>query len=395
MTKTLLRNGLVWDPRKRTKERSHLLLEKGRIVGISSDLGVLDIEGEACRVINAEPFWVTAGLIDVHTHMGLWEEGAPEEEGSGNEMTSPMTPHLRVIDAVNPADRAFAEARRAGVTTVQVLPGSANVIGGQGAVLKTAGTVVDAMIRKAPSAMKAAFGENPKNVYRAQKAAPSTRMAVAATLREALVKARRYGERQEAKDEAGKPEEADVKSEALLPVLSGEVPLRVHAHRADDMMTALRIAEEFGLSISLEHGTEGVRIASILAERGIPVAYGPALSSRPKLELAELEIGDAARLVEAGVHLSLTTDHPVIPVRFLLAQAAEAVRAGLDTDDALAALTINAAEHLGLSGELGSLEEGKLADLVLWTGDPFHYRTIVAATFIDGEMVYKDKAVAL
>ncbi|QTX33401.1 amidohydrolase [Aminithiophilus ramosus] len=395
MTGILLRNGLLCDPRRRTRERGHLLLDGGLVVGRLSDEEALDAEKRGCHVIDAGPFWVTAGLIDVHTHLGLWEEGAPEEEGSGNEMTSPVTPHLRVVDAVNPADRAFSEARRAGVTTVQILPGSANVIGGQGAVVRTEGTVVDAMIRRAPSAMKAAFGENPKNVYRAQKAAPSTRMAVAATLREALLKARRYGESLQAKGKKGREGELDVKSEALLSVLSGEVPLRVHAHRADDMMTALRIADEFGLSITLEHGTEGLRIAPILAGRAIPVAYGPALSSRPKLELAELEIGDAARLVAAGVRLSLTTDHPVIPIRFILAQASEAVRAGLDADDALAALTINAAEHLGLAETLGSLDEGKRADLVLWTGDPLHYRTVAAATFIDGKVVHKDRGVQL
>lgn len=394
MTRFLLRNGLLWDGRKKTRERVHLLVEKGRIAGLSTDLdSLIDDEG-AYRVIDAEPFWITAGLIDVHTHLGLWEEGIPEDEGSGNEMTHPVTPHLRVIDAINPVDRAFAEARQAGVTTVQVLPGSANVIGGQGAVLKTVGTVVDAMVRLAPSAMKAAFGENPKNVYKAQKASPSTRMAVAATLREALLKARHYGEKLHRQDE-DKGLDRDVKAEALLPVLEGKLPLRVHAHRADDMMTALRIADEFGLKLTLEHGTEGLSIASVLKEKAIPVAYGPALSSRPKLELARLEIGDAARLHQAGVHLSLTTDHPVIPIRFALAQAAEAVRSGLDADAALEALTMNAAEHLGLDEELGSLEGGKRADLVLWTGDPFHYRTVAVATFIDGEMVHKDKGVAL
>lgn len=331
---------------------------------------------------------ITPGLIDVHTHLGLMEEGSPVEDASVNEMTDPVTPHMRVVDAINPADPGFLEAVKGGVTCVQVVPGSANVVGGQGAVLKTNGQVVDEMIIKSPSGMKVAFGENPKRVYWQQKKLPSTRMGTAACLRQTLIEAQNYREKMASTKEKGTEGfERNLKMEALLDVLAGKVPLRAHAHRADDIVTAIRIAEEFNLQYTIEHCTEGDKIAGYLAQKNVRAAVGPTLSSRSKLELKDMGWHTVVALNKAGVKTSITTDHPVIPVQYLTINAAMAVRAGLDEDEALKAITITAAEHLGMEDRLGSIEPGKDADLVIWSGDPFHYKSRVEMTIIDGKRV--------
>lgn len=392
----LIRGATVWDVEKSERRCEDVFIEEGVIRAVGESLSGELSADHTMRVIDATEMVLTPGLIDVHTHMGLWEEGYPEEEGSGNEMTHPVTPHLRVLDAINPEDPAFFEARRAGFTTVQILPGSANVIGGQGAVLKTSGHVVDQMVRRQPSGLKVAFGENPKNVYKGLKMSPSTRMAVASTLREAFIQAGNYRIKQEKKTRGEQDESAGVhvpernlKTDIILDVLDRKLPLRVHAHRADDIATALRVAAEFGVKMTLEHGTEGFLVADLLAEKKVPVAFGPVLASRSKLELARQDIRHILPLWKAGVPISLITDHPVIPINFAMAQAAEVVRAGVDPEQVMKFLTLNAAAHLGFEDELGSISEGKRADLVLWSGDPFHYRTRVLATVIDGEVVYR------
>lgn len=362
-----------------------LLVNEGKIVAVGSK----DMEiPAAARVLEAAGKVITPGLIDAHTHLGVCEDGIRQDFCDVNEMTNPVTSHLRVLDAINPADPAFRDAVAGGVTTVQVLPGSANVIGGEGVVLKNRGATVEDMLLVKLSAMKVAFGENPRWVYgEMQKKYPQTRMAIAAALREELVKADNY-RRQE---EAGTLKERDLKMEALARVLRGEVVMRAHAHRADDILTALRVAEEFNVKISIEHCTEGQKIASRLAAKKIPVALGPNLSSKSKIELREASWENILKLARAGVPFSIITDHPVVPIQYLNTCAALAVREGLQESEALAGITINAARHLGLEDRVGSLEAGKDADFVIWRGDPLDSRSRVWKTFIDGRVVYEDR----
>ena len=362
-----------------------LLLNEGKIVAVGGKDTHIP---EGTQILEAAGKVITPGLIDAHTHLGVCEDGIRHDFGDVNEMTNPVTSHLRVLDAINPADPAFRDALAGGVTTAQVLPGSANVIGGEGVVLKNRGATVEEMLLMELSAMKVAFGENPRWVYgEMQKKYPQTRMAIAATLREELVKAANY--RRE--EEAGTLKERDLKMEALCRVLRGEVVMRAHAHRADDILTALRIAEEFKVKITIEHCTEGQKIVSRLAAGKVPVALGPNLSSKSKIELREASWENIVQLARAGVPFSIITDHPVVPIQYLNTCAALAVREGLREDEALAGITINAARHLGLEDRVGSLEAGKDADFVIWQGDPLDSRSRVWKTFIDGQVVYADK----
>ena len=378
----LVRGAAVWTAGPRgILENSDVLVRDGRIALLGPGL-----RGEDCEELDGRGMVVTPGFIDVHTHVSLWEEGAPEAEGSGNEATNPVTPQLRVVDAINPRDRAFAEARAGGVTMVQILHGSANVVGGQGAVVRTLGDTVEDMLRLSPSGMKAAFGENPKNVYKGKNLWPSTRMAVAACLREALVGAGNYAAKAKAKNGV---RERNLRDEALGAVLRREMPLRIHAHRADDILTGVRIAEEFGLDYTLEHCTEGFLIARVLAAKGARAAFGPAMTFRSKLELRESHIRHVVNLVRAGVSVALMTDHPVIPIGYLRNEAAETVREGLSEAEALGLVTRSAAAHLGLGARYGSLEEGKAGDLVLWSEPPFSTRAVAVATVVDGVVAHR------
>lgn len=363
-----------------------VLIEVGKIAAVGADLSIpADAE-----VIDARGGCVLPGIIDAHTHIGIFEEGIGFEGADGNEMTSPATPQLRALDAINPLDPAFAGAIAGGVTSLMVAPGSANVIGGQVLAMKTWGRVVDDMVLKEPLGLKVAFGENPKGVYSGQKKSPSTRMAVAAILRENLISAANYLEKQEkAKGDEEKAPERDLKLEALARVLRKEMPLRAHAHRADDIITAIRIAEEFGVNICIEHCTEGHLIADFLAEKGVPAIVGPTLGTRPKVELANTSFRTPGLLFRAGVKVALTSDHPVFPVQQLPIQAALAHKDGLPEEEALKAITINAAQIMGLSQRVGSLAPGKDADIVIFSGHPFHWRTQVVKTFVDGEIVYE------
>ena len=330
------------------------------------------------------------GFVDAHCHVGMWEDSVGFEGDDGNETSDPVMPHLRAIDAIYHADRAFVEARENGVTTVVTGPGSANVIGGQFAALKTYGRRVEDMMIKEPVAMKVAFGENPKTAYHDKRQAPMTRMATAALLRENLIKAAEYKELKEEyeadKENCDKPD-YDMKMEALLKVLKGEIPLKAHAHRADDILTAIRIAKEFGLAITIEHCTEGYLITDILREENVSVITGPFLTDRSKIELRNQSAKAPGILSKAGIKTAIMTDHPCTPVQYLSLCAAVAVKEGMDETEALRAITINAAEIAGIDDRVGSLEVGKDADIIIIDGHPLELRSRVLYTIINGQVV--------
>lgn len=342
---------------------------------------------EGTQVIDAEGRLVTPGCVDAHCHIGLDNEAMGWEGRDYNEIVDPITPHLRAIDSINPMDEAFANALQGGVTTACTGPGSANVVGGTFVAIKLAGKRVDKMIVKEPLAMKCAFGENPKRCYgQGAKKSPMTRMGTAALLRELLFKAKRYMEDKE----AGKNPGFDMKLEAMIPVLKGEIPLKAHAHRADDIYTSIRIAKEFGVRITLDHCTDGALIADELAAEGLSAFVGPTLGNKSKIELANKSFTTPAVLHEAGVPISIITDAPVIPLQYLPMCAGLAANAGLDMEEAWRAITINPAVQTGIGDRVGSLEAGKDGDVVIWAADPM---TTIGGeayiTIVDGKIVYQ------
>ena len=347
---------------------------------------------EGDREIDADGMYLLPGLVDAHCHIGMIEDAVGFEGDDSNETTDPVTPQLRAIDGIYHADRSFEEARENGVTTVVTGPGSANVIGGQFAAIKTWGRTVDEMIIKQPCAMKIAFGENPKVTYHEKHQIPTTRMTTAAILREQLFKAKEYLEALEEyekdKEENDKPE-FDIKLHALLPVIKGELPVKAHAHRADDIITAIRIAKEFNLDMTLDHCTEGWLIPDVLKESGFDAILGPVLTDRSKSELKNQSIQAPAILSKAGVRVSIMSDHPCVPIQHLMICAAISAREGMEVEEALKAITINPAISCRIGGRVGSLEIGKDADMVLFTGHPFDYMTKVHMTVIDGAIVYE------
>jgi len=358
-------------------------------VNIGADIEV----PEGAEVIDASGKVVMPGLVEAHCHIGIWEETIGWAGSDGNEATDPATPNVRALDAIkaNADEGGLDAALKEGITTAQILPGSANVIGGTGVVLKTVPkVVVDDMVIRSPSGMKIAFGENPRRTYGVeQKKMPSTRMGVAGVLREWLQKTKNYMEKKERfKDDPKKMPDLDVKLEALEPVLRGEIPFRAHAHRADDVATAVRIAEEFGIEMSWEHATEGHRIAGWIAEKGIPAVWGPSLMARPKWEMRELSFDTPKVLHEAGVKFAIMTDAVGQTIAFLPLCAGMAVKHGLPYDVALKAITITPAEILGVADRVGSLEKGKDADIRILDGDPLELRTNVEIVLIDGKIVY-------
>ncbi|MGI6030430.1 MAG: amidohydrolase [Eubacteriales bacterium] len=337
---------------------------------------------------------VLPGLVDIHTHLGLFEEGISFEGEDGNEDTSPTTPHLRVLDGINPMDVAFEEALAAGVTTVAVAPGSANPIGGQILLMKTAGHCVDKMLLKEPLAMKLALGENPKCTYNSKNQMPVTRMATAALIRESLKKAQDYYDQKEKaqlEEDDADDVEFDMECESLIPVILGQIPVHVHAHRADDIFTALRLAQEFELQCVIVHGTEGHKIAPELAEAGVPVIVGPVLTDRSKPELREQSLETAGILARAGVKVALCTDHPETPLKFFTLCGALCVKYGMDREEALRAMTRNPAEIVGMGDRIGSLRPGMDADLIVCDGDPLDLYTNVTHVMVNGKLVKGDE----
>ena len=380
---TLIRGGLVHDAVHRGTCKADILLADGKIAAIGTDLTA----PADAAVFDADGLEVYPGFVDAHTHIGLDGYGIGYEGCDYNEMNDIWTPQLRAIDGINPRDPSLADARRAGVTCVCTGPGSANVLGGTFLAMKTVGDRVDKMVVRDPVAMKCAFGENPKHCYRDK--CDSTRMSTAAFLRGALMQARDYGARKQAANgDITKMPAYNQKLEALLPVLAREIPLKAHAHQANDIFTALRIAREFNLRLTLEHVTEGHLIVDELAgEKDVPMAVGPSLTFASKFELQNKSWSTPAVLTAAGCHVSIITDSSVIPQQYLPLCAGMAIKAGMDPFDALKAITINPAEHIGVADRVGSLEVGKDADVVITNGCPFEVMTEVKAVFIDGVQV--------
>lgn len=336
-------------------------------------------------VLDVQGAWVMPGIVEAHCHMGITEEKKGMEGDDCNETVDPITPQLRAIDAINPMDAAFNDALAAGITSAMVGPGSANVVGGQFAFIKTHGRCIDQMIVKAPAAMKVAFGENPKVNYSGQGKSPSTRMAIAAMLREELTKAKNYQEKR--RNNADEP--LDFCYECWLPVLRGEIPLKAHAHRTDDILTAVRIAKEFGLRMTLDHCSEGHLILDELKEAGFPAIVGPDMASRNKIEVQNMAFKTAGLLAGAGILTAITTDHPVSKIQFLPICAGLAVKSGMDLEEGLRAITVNAAKICGVDDRLGSLVPGKDADIAVFTGNPMEVFTETLYTLIDGKIVYR------
>ena len=359
-----------------------LIGDDGKIVAVGQNIPV----PEGVEIVDAEGRLVTPGCVEAHCHIGLDNQAVGWEGRDYNEIVDPLTPQMRAIDSINPMDEAFGLALKGGVTSACTGPGSANVVGGTFVAIKLAGKRVDKMIIKDPVAMKCAFGENPKRCYgQMLKKTPTTRMATAALLRELLFKTKRYMEDKE----AGKNPSFDMKLEAMIPVIKGEIPLKAHAHRADDILTSIRIAKEFGVKLTLDHCTEGALIADELAEEGYSAFVGPSLGSKTKVELVNKSFTTPGVLHNAGVPLSIITDAPVIPLQYLPMCAGLAVDAGLEQEEAWRAITINPAVQTGIADRVGSLEPGKDADIVIWTANPL---TTVGAqsfmTFVDGKIVY-------
>ncbi|NLW17259.1 MAG: amidohydrolase [Firmicutes bacterium] len=369
-------NGIIAD--------GQILVENGKIKAIGSNL---EIPADA-HVIDAAGRTVTPGIVEAHAHIGIGEQGVGREGQDTNETSEPLTPWCNALDGINMRDTAFDDFRRAGITTVSVPPGSANIIGGTAVALKCKGHIVeDAFIRT--TGMKCALGENPKAVYGGKKKAPSTRMGNAALFREALLKAKQYLAKLEAaKSEQDKPK-FDKQSEALLPVMRGELPLMIHCHRNDDIVTAVRICEEFGVRYVLEHVTDGFLLVDFLKERNVHCAVGPTIHYGSKVENRERDFRTPVAFARAGINFCFTTDHAVVAGQWLPLTAGLAVGWGMDRDTALRAITLASAEHVGLDDRVGSLEVGKDADIVIWSGDPLDFTTHADVTIIDGQVVYQ------
>lgn len=365
-------------------------IENGKIVAVGQSLSYSDAE-----VRDVTGMTVMPGIVDPHCHIGMWEDAMGFEGADGNECTNPITPELRAIDAINPYDRCFEEAAAGGVTTCVTGPGSANVIGGQFVAIKTYGDNVEDMVLRFPVAVKAAFGENPKRVYDGKNQTPSTRMATAALMRKALIEAQEYNEKLEkGKADPEKMPERNLGKEILARVIRRELPMKIHAHRADDILTAIRICREFKLRYTLDHCTEGYLITDKLKEalgedcEGIIV--GPLLTERSKIELKNLSFKAPKVLEQAGIEYAMMTDHPVTPEQYLPICTAIAVREGASEEGALKAITINAAKITGIADRVGSIEVGKDADIAVFSGHPFDFRSRCVLTLVNGKVVHEE-----
>lgn len=366
-------------------ENGTIQIEDGKIKAVKEGaIGDMPA-GSKKKVLDVQGAWILPGLIEAHCHMGITEEKKGMEGDDCNENVEPSTPYLRAIDAINSMDAAFDDAVRAGITSAMIGPGSSNVVGGQFAFIKTKGRCIDDLIVKAPAAMKVAFGENPKVNFSGQNKSPVTRMAIASVLREALFKAKQYKEKKEKGQESFTE---DFCMEPWLPVLNREIPLKAHVHRVDDIFTAIRIAKEYGLFMTLDHCSEGHLIAERLAEEGFPAIVGPDFSSRSKIEVQNVAFKTAGILNNAGVRVAITTDHPVTLIQALPLCAGLAVKSGLPMEEGLKAITINPALICGVADRVGSLEAGKDADIAIFDGNPMEVFTKTLYTMIDGRIVY-------
>jgi imidazolonepropionase-like amidohydrolase len=369
-----------------------VLLADGKIVAVH---GPHFTPEPGTEVVDAAGKWVLPGFIDAHAHLGVSEEGEGWAGSDTNEMTGPVQAHVRALDAINPAEEGFRDAIAGGVLAVNVNPGSGNPIGGQTVAIRCWGRTVDDMVLRHPAGLKSALGENPKRVYGERKETPATRLGTAAVIRSAFVEASNYLAKQAAAEKEIQPAERavvaerDLKLEALGRVLRREIPWRQHCHRADDIATAMRIAAEFGYDLVIDHGTEAHLLADKIAAAGIPVVIGPLFTSRSKVELRNRSLANPGRLAAAGVTIAITTDHPVVPLHFLIHQVTLAVKEGLDRQIALRSVTINPARIIGVADRLGSLTPGKDADIVLWSGDPLDVMSRAERAYIAGREIYR------
>ncbi len=366
-------------------ELATVLVIDGVITAIGTDVVV----PRGTPTVDAAGRWVLPGFVDAHTHLGVSEEGEGVAASDTNELTGPNGARLRALDGINPVERGFADALAGGVTAVVVKPGSGNPIGGQTVAIKTWGRIVDEMVIKSPASVKSALGENPKRVYREKKQLPATRLGVAAVIRDAFGKAQDYKVKRDRAAEIGEPFDRDSTCEILVRVLDRELPWSQHTHRADDIATAIRLADEFGYRLIVNHATEGYLIADVLAERDIPCVVGPLFSSRSKVELRERTMANPGRLARAGVLVALTTDHPVVPINFLVHQATLAVKEGMSREDALRSITVNPAQIMGIADRVGALEVGLDGDLVIWDGDPLDVMSRALRVFVGGVPAYE------
>lgn len=372
----------------------YIRIERGKIVALGSmeecDLGALQNDDNV-QLIDAKGNLVMPGIVEAHCHMGITEEKKGMEGDDCNENVDSVTPYLRAIDAINPMDDAFHDAIKAGITSAMIGPGSSNVVGGQFAVLKTHGRCIDQMIVKAPAAMKVAFGENPKVNFSEQGISPVTRMSIAAKLREELGRAREY----ERKIHENPETPPDFRYECWLPVLSGEIPLKAHVHRADDILTAVRIAKEFGLKMTLDHCSEGHLVIEELKEAGFPAIVGPDMASRNKIEVRNMAFKTAGLLSKNGILTAVTTDHPVSKIQFLPICAGLAVKEGMSIENGFKSITISAAKICGVDDRIGSLAIGKDGDIAIYNGNPMEVFTKTLCTIIEGKIVYYDEECGL
>lgn len=356
-----------------------LIDNQGKIAAIGENLSA----PADCQVLDLTGKVVLPGFVDAHSHVGIWGDGEGRPAYDGNEMSAPVVAQVNALDATNPRQRSFASAREGGITSIQIVPGSGNPIGGLGFACKTAGTIIDDMVIKNPTGLKGAMGENPKRSHKL------TRMGVAAKIREYFQQAAEYAQKKDAALAEDKPFDIDLNLEPGYKVIMGEIPFRVHAHRHDDIVTAVRLCEELGIQYTIEHCTDGHLVADFLAEHQVQAHVGPGLSSRGKVELANFTDANAAMLHKAGVKVSLITDHPFLDSRYFHAYGGVAMKYGLTVEETLRMMTINPAESLGIADRVGSLEVGKDADFLVLSGEPFTYTSVILETYIEGKQVYK------
>lgn len=383
----LIKNGRILTMANKEYQNGYVLIDGTKIVAVGEGTDIP--KNIDCDVIDVGGNWVMPGIIDAHSHIGITEEKKGFEGNDCNEGVMPITPYLRALDAINPMDQAFHIAIRAGITSVMVGQGSSNIVGGQFVFIKTHGRVIDDMVVLQPAAMKIAFGENPKSTFETKNMMPSTRMSIAALLREELINAKIYYESKLKAEQNGEDFEEDFEIECWIPVLKREIPMKAHVHRADDILTAIRIAKEFNLRLTLDHCTEGHFIVEAIKQSGFPAIIGPSLASRNKIEVQNMSFKTAGILAREGIKVALTTDHPVSRINCLPICAGLAVKEGLSMEEGLKAITINAAEICNVADRVGSLEVGKDADIAIFDGNPMHTFTNTLYTIINGEVIFR------